>query len=236
MCVCVSQMLWPISKVWASLVLIPAVSSSVGCQLVPTGAQLTRLTSDHLVWSRFLPSGLWVMLWVGPHGNVLSTHMSDRRRPWEESLPSDWVAVESCWHPTSPFGCCWDTFQTVTLWSPWTVQAEDWRHGHLQTQLLFLSTSCINSVLPRFPSWGAHSPGNLHSGLCFTLCLSTPKSFCTGASRCPWSFYFLFFALDFGISVQELSNLSQAIYWNFFSFNFWLCHLACVISLLPSLE
>lgn len=130
-----------------------------------------------------------------------------------------WRAADT---PLPPFGCCWDTFQTVTLWSPWTVQAEDWRHGHLQTQLCLSSFFFLHQFRPpSLPLLWLHSPESLHSGLCFTLCSLRPLNPFVQELVVHLIFLFIYFFCTWFLESQCKNwdgNLSQAIYWNFFSF------------------
>ena len=222
MCVCVSQMLWPISKVWASLVPYSCCVQFCGVPASSHRCSWPGWPQIHLVWSRFLPSGLWVMLWVGPHGNVLSTHMGDRRRPWEESLPSDWVAVESCWHPTSPFRLLLrhlsDSDSLVSLDSTsWRLEA--WPPPDTALSYFFFLPASIPSSLASPPLIAFPRELALRS-LFYALLSATPKSFCTGASGALDLFIFYFLCTWFLESQCKNwdGNLSQAIYWNFFSF------------------
>ena len=103
-CVCMSQILWLISKVWASLVPYSCCVQFCGVPAISHRCSWPCWPQIHSVWPHFLPSGLWVTLWVGPHGNVLSTHTWVTADVHGENLcPVVWVAVESCGHPTSPF-------------------------------------------------------------------------------------------------------------------------------------
>ena len=154
-CVCVSQMLWPISKVWASLVPYSCYVQFCGVPASSHRCSWPCWPQIHSVWSHFLPSGLWVMLWVGPHGNVLSTHMGDRRRPWGESLPSDLGVSGELLTPHFPLLVVAET--SFRHWLSGFLGQYKLKTGGMATSrhssVLVLFSSCINSVLPHFPSF-----------------------------------------------------------------------------------
>ena len=175
-CVCMSQLVTHFQGLGLTCPLFLLCPVLWGANF-PTGAADHDWPQIHSVWPHFLPSGLWVMLWVGPHGNVLSTHSWVTADVHGENLcPGVWVAVEGCWPPTSPFWLLLrhlsDSDSVVSLDST-SRRLEAWPPPDtVLSSFLFLH----QFPPPPLPLLRLHSPESVHSGLCFTLCSLWPPN------------------------------------------------------------